>query len=416
MRNKGDIEVSVCIPAFNGEACVAAAMSSVLAQTEPQFELLIVDDASDDGTLDVAKSFDDPRITVHSNRESLGLPGNWNRCLDLAVGDYVCILHQDDEMEPDNLRRKTDLLRSNVDIAFVHSAVHVVQAEGVTPMDTQWMEADSEDFVAMGEDYFWTLLIRGNMICAPSVVARRNLLRKIGSFDEDLGFACDYEAWMKLCGEGRIAYLADPLVRYHWHGANASHAFRYKRGAAEVNQAAERALTYVTDRFKDAGLLSRSREVLAEISKQRLWAADLEEARDWHAGQVRSWREKYNWQERTTQELRHAVEQQQSTTSKWQNTVEQQQSTICELQRVVEKHAATSQQLQHTVGQREITIQELHEQIKDRQRVLAMKQDELKQMHTHLRQWRKTKVGRLCLALGWFPQSLGGEEVEGYND
>ena len=98
------------MPAWNGAAYIEQAVSSVLAQTFEDFELLVIDDCSDDDTVAIVSRFDDPRIRVEVNQSRLGLVGNWNRCLEEASGEYVNIFHQDDVMAPDNLRRKVELL------------------------------------------------------------------------------------------------------------------------------------------------------------------------------------------------------------------------------------------------------------------------------------------------------------------
>src|SRR6185295_13285663 len=100
--------LSVCMPTWNGGDYVAEALESVLAQTYGDFELLVVDDCSTDRTLDVVSSVKDPRLKLHRNPARLGIPGNWNRCLDLAAGAYVKFLFQDDLLRPtalESLRR-----------------------------------------------------------------------------------------------------------------------------------------------------------------------------------------------------------------------------------------------------------------------------------------------------------------------
>jgi len=93
------------MPTWNGEPFVADALQSVLAQGYGDFELLVLDDASTDGTLDVVSGLRDARIRIHRNRRRLGLAANWNRCLELAGGEYVKLFFQDDLLAPDGLER-----------------------------------------------------------------------------------------------------------------------------------------------------------------------------------------------------------------------------------------------------------------------------------------------------------------------
>ena len=111
--------VSVCLPTYNGAAYIETALRSILHQTYQDFELLVVDDGSTDATLDIVRSFSDPRIRLHRNPERLGIPANWNRCLELAGGAFVCLFHQDDAMLPENLERKVQLLSADETVGFV---------------------------------------------------------------------------------------------------------------------------------------------------------------------------------------------------------------------------------------------------------------------------------------------------------
>ena len=98
--------VSVCIPAYNAERTIGAALSSVLKQTYSRMEVLVVDNASEDRTVAVVIEFDDPRIRLHQNRTNLGGEGNFTRCVQLATGDYIAVFHADDIYLPDIVSRQ----------------------------------------------------------------------------------------------------------------------------------------------------------------------------------------------------------------------------------------------------------------------------------------------------------------------
>ena len=103
-------ELTVAIPTFNGGKYLEQALRSVLSQDGLDLEILVVDDASSDESVAIARSFTDPGLRVLTNPRRFGLVGNWNRCLDLSRGDYVCVFHQDDLMEPGNLLAKARFL------------------------------------------------------------------------------------------------------------------------------------------------------------------------------------------------------------------------------------------------------------------------------------------------------------------
>lgn len=92
--------VSILVPAFNAAPWVAAAIESVRAQTFGDWEIVAVDDASTDRTLEVLRSFAAPNIRVEANPHNLGMTANWNRCLSLATGEIVLKLDADDALKP----------------------------------------------------------------------------------------------------------------------------------------------------------------------------------------------------------------------------------------------------------------------------------------------------------------------------
>jgi hypothetical protein len=302
-------KVTVGIPTCNGERFVADAIQSVLAQAWTDFELLVVDDRSDDSTGEIVRSLGDPRIVLYENEQRLGIPGNWNRTLSLARGEYVCIFHQDDRMQPDNLARKAHVLDADPTIGFVHSAIEVLVEPSAPYPPTQWVEASAEDFIIDGHAYLRRLLLEGNLICAPTVLARRQDLLDAGGFDAELGFACDYALWMKLCLDRQVAFLSQPLVQYRWHAGNETHRYRFEKGVKESWVASQKALFEYRQRpgrAQEAELLQASVNALMRV---RQWAAELASAKEWLEGQVQNWQQEAERRGQTTKELQDRVAQ-----------------------------------------------------------------------------------------------------------
>src|SRR5689334_23136615 len=91
-------KVTIAIPTYNRANFLKEAIESCLKQTFRDFELLVVDNASDDKTEDVVRSFKDNRISYHRNDKNLGIIGNWNKSIDLAKGELLMILGDDDKL------------------------------------------------------------------------------------------------------------------------------------------------------------------------------------------------------------------------------------------------------------------------------------------------------------------------------
>ncbi|MCY4386145.1 MAG: glycosyltransferase [Desulfurellaceae bacterium] len=338
-RPKPTRSVSVCLPTYNGADYIEEALRSILNQTYQDFELLVVDDGSTDTTLDIVQSFSDPRIQLHRNPERLGIPANWNRCLELAAGELVCLFHQDDVMLPENLECKVQLLSADETVGFVHSGVETLAEESAPSSFADWIEDTTEDTLWDGPEYFRSLLLNGNRVCAPTVLARRSALLEQGGFDPDLGFACDYAMWLRLCLTYRVGFLAQPLVRYRWHGGNASHAYQFERGVEEISTAARRGLRLYHERgsHADGPVLD---DALTALDALRHWAAELQRGKAWLEGQQASWRSVAATQNDLIRELKGWIEELETgktwleaQRTDYERVVQEQQAWIGELEK-----------------------------------------------------------------------------------
>jgi glycosyltransferase involved in cell wall biosynthesis len=214
-------KLSVCIPVYNGARYIRASIDSVLAQSFTDYELIVVDDASGDDSEKVIKSCKDPRIQYVANSRNLGLIGNWNTCLRLARGEYVCVFHQDDLMDVENLERKVALLDSEASVGLAYSDTSIVDQRGKTTSNHWFNLIDPNvDFKREGRDYFDLLFHNLNIVCCPSVVARRECYEKLGGFDSRLPLAGDLEMWLRIALFYDVAYISEPLMRYRWHDSN----------------------------------------------------------------------------------------------------------------------------------------------------------------------------------------------------
>lgn len=219
-------KVSVCVPVFNGSEYIRDCIDSILSQTFTDFELVIVNDASTDDSKKIIQSYDDPRIKYFENDRNLGLIGNWNQCLQLSSGDYICIFHQDDRMSPNNLEKKVILLGLEKQVGLVYSDTLVIDQKGMTKSKHWFNPIDPNvDFIRPGQSFFDLMFVNLNLICCPSVMARRECYEKIGGFDARLPFSGDMEMWMRIALFYDVAYLSQPLIQYRFHDNNLTHRF-----------------------------------------------------------------------------------------------------------------------------------------------------------------------------------------------
>lgn len=119
-------KITVGIPVYNAEKTIARAIQSVLNQTYTDFELIITDDGSTDGTMQIVLSFDDPRIRVVPDKENKGIAFRLNQQISLAQGDYFARMDADDIMFPNRLQRQLEVLEQNPEIDVLGSSVIVI--------------------------------------------------------------------------------------------------------------------------------------------------------------------------------------------------------------------------------------------------------------------------------------------------
>ena len=219
-------KISVCIPVYNGSEYIRDCIKSILSQSFTDFELILVNDASTDDSKKIIQSYDDPRIKYFENDCNLGLIGNWNKCLEHSWGDYICIFHQDDIMSPKNLEKKAAVLDSEKQVGLVYSDTLVIDKMGKIKSNHWFNLIDPNvDFIRPGQSFFDLMFVNLNIICCPSVMARRECYEKVGGFDARLPFSVDMEMWMRIALFYDVAYLSQPLIEYRFHESNLTHRY-----------------------------------------------------------------------------------------------------------------------------------------------------------------------------------------------
>lgn len=213
--------VTAIIPCYNHGRYLAEAVESVLAQTYPDVEIVVVNDGSTDDTAAVAASFGERILYMeHANR---GLCASRNRAIEETDGQYVAFLDADDRWHPEKLARQVPLLEADEEVGLVHTDGWTLTGEAVGPPI-----AGGADQAALGGQLFERLLL-GNPILAPSVVVRRRCLEGVGLFDEALGGCGDWDLWIRVCRRWKVAYVSEPLVYYRRHsdasGMSDDHAY-----------------------------------------------------------------------------------------------------------------------------------------------------------------------------------------------
>ncbi len=207
--------VSVCIPSFNQERYIDATVASVLSQTFADFELIIVDDCSPDGTFDRLQQYEDSRIRLFRNERNLGLEGNWNAAVSKARGTFIKVLCGDDLLYPECLEKQVGLLLrpENASLALTATSRTTLTPAGKQVFSRSFFRKDKRlpGIAAIRES-----IRRGtNIFGEPgAVLFKRELLEKTGLFDGSIPYLIDLDMWIRLLRYGDALILAEPLFGF----------------------------------------------------------------------------------------------------------------------------------------------------------------------------------------------------------
>ncbi|KAB8330883.1 glycosyltransferase family 2 protein [Scytonema tolypothrichoides VB-61278] len=235
--------VTICIPTYNGAKYLRECLDSVLAQTFTDFEVLLVDDQSSDETLSIAHEYaaKDARICVKQNERNLGLVGNWNRCIELAQGEWIKFVFQDDLIAPECLEKMLAMSKPNSSIVccrrnfILEPNIHEkIQTSFQNILTLANLFPGLTDICA--SDYCKAVLnnIGYNYVGEPTaVMIRRDIFYKFGTFNPHLVQICDFEYWTRIAAHTGIIYVAETLATFRVH----SHATTTKNHSARQYRA-----------------------------------------------------------------------------------------------------------------------------------------------------------------------------------
>ena len=200
-------KISVIMPAYNAETYIAEAIDSILHQTFPDFELIIINDHSQDRTAQIIRSCQDPRILYLENGENLGVAKALNRGLAAARGEYIARMDADDISLPERLEKQAAFLDAHPQTAVVAGAVELFGSQTGIRRFSQTPEKLRVD------------LLCGCCFAHPSVMMRRETVLSLGGYDPAFEGAEDYHLWARIAQRYPLASLPDPVLRYRIHPA-----------------------------------------------------------------------------------------------------------------------------------------------------------------------------------------------------
>jgi glycosyltransferase involved in cell wall biosynthesis len=207
--------VSICIPTYNYRRFLPDALESALAQSMRDIEVIVVDNHSDDGTMDLLGEFArrDARVMPHRNETNVGMTANFNRCLELARGKYVKLLCADDVLTADCVEQLVAAMEERSDTRLAGCARYYFREPGKPMRTTAY--ASSRRSVP-GSAVVRECFFAGNLVGEPTAVMFRRSDAGQG-FDAQYSQAFDMEFWFRLLTDGWFTFLPEALcgVREH---------------------------------------------------------------------------------------------------------------------------------------------------------------------------------------------------------
>lgn len=274
--------VSVVVPCYRYGHYLADSVGSVLSQEGVDVRVLVVDDASGDGSAEVAQEMarQDPRVEVSVHASNRGHLQTYNEgLLDWADGDYCVLLSADDMLAPGSLQRATALMEAHPSVSFAYGNVlWFHEGRPLPPARTRprgWSVWD-------GRRWLERRLRHGRSgINSPEVVVRTSAQQEVGGYDVRYPHLADTHMWLRLAAHGDVGYLRGvDQAYYRRHGSNMSIAYTPLLTLQQYAEMYESALERVADRVPDTERLS------ALVRRKLAWEALLTAARAYERGEV----------------------------------------------------------------------------------------------------------------------------------
>lgn len=200
--------VSVIIPTYNRENTIKRSIKSVLEQSYSNIELIVVDDASKDDTMQIVESIEDPRIIYIKLDKNVGAAGARNAGVKNSASEYIAFNDSDDEWLNDKLLKQMDYMIKNPDIDLVYCGMEICEPDKSFTFPNDTVSGELEGYI-----YKW--LLRRNTIGTPSMLVKKRCFDEIGGFDSALRCLEDWEMAVRFSKEHKIGFVDDALVRVY---------------------------------------------------------------------------------------------------------------------------------------------------------------------------------------------------------
>lgn len=266
-RSSDNPVISVALGTHNGARYLREQLGSILAQSHPVAEIVLSDDASGDGTVELAeqvvtehRSTDatTPALVVRRNPVALGVTGNFEQALRAASGDLVALSDQDDVWHPDRVERAVAEFAARPGLDLVAAEARLVDEAGA-PLGSTLLETlgvDDATRASLATDAAFAQLLKRNVLTGATMMASRALVERAAPFPA----SWVHDEWLAVVASvgGGIAVIAEPLIDYRQHGAN-------QIGVSRLGAGGRLARLREPRTARNARLLARAEDLAARL-------------------------------------------------------------------------------------------------------------------------------------------------------
>lgn len=230
-------KVCICIPTFNSSKTIYETIDSILNQTYKNIEILIIDNASTDNTINIVREHfsKDQRIKIYEFKENIGGEGNFTRCIQLAFGDYTAIYHSDDIYEPTIVEKQVAFLETHLEAGAVFTAASLINGEGKFVgsafIPRYFLCNEGWDRIYDFNTIFRLVLRYTNpFICSSAMVRTSIYQQEIKTWRGELfGTSADLDTWLRILKNHCVGVIPEQLIRYRVSNVQGTFQYNYLR-------------------------------------------------------------------------------------------------------------------------------------------------------------------------------------------
>ena len=212
------------MPVYNGAKYLNEAIDSILNQTFSDFEFLIIDDGSTDQSINQIMLYDDPRIKLIINTKNMGQSKTLNKGLNLARGEYIARMDQDDISMPERLERQSKFMKDNPEVDVVGTWLQLMgKYDEILELETK------------SEDIKMNLLTNENLAHPTVMIRKRTLVKYDLNYNPAYSVAQDYDLWVRMFDLCSFANIPEALIKYRMHD-NQNSKIMEKQNHTETNR------------------------------------------------------------------------------------------------------------------------------------------------------------------------------------